>query len=149
MKSRIVLLMAAMTVLAMLVIPVSRLAHGYTAGNNKPGQEVDKLIHPRTLRAPRPVLASGNQRLGGQEASTAGCNGSGELIPRTPRDIGIPGHHCEVSESGGRPHRTGWCLNEKTCQVSYANYSCPVGYAAKQDYVAACKTWVDPQFGCY
>jgi probable HAF family extracellular repeat protein len=150
MKSRITALMAAMTVLAMLIIPVSRLAHGYTARNNKPAQELDKLIHPRTLMVPLPALASGNQRPAGQAAPTTGCSGSGELSPGTPREIGIPFHYCEVSKSGSRYVLTGWCLDEKTCQVTYANYTCPSGYpAAFHTFIGACKTWVDHQFGCY
>ena len=150
MKSGIATLMAAMTVLAMLVIPVSRLAHGYTARNDKPAQEVDNLIHPRTLMASLPALGSGNQRPGGEAASTAGCNGSGETTPGTPRDVGLPRHNCEVRESGGRYSLTGWCLNERTCTVTYADASCPTGYpASSHTFVAACKTLDDHQFGCY
>jgi hypothetical protein len=150
MKSRIAGLMVAMTLLAMLLMPVSRLTHGYTARNNKSAQEPGKLIHPGTLKAAPPPVASGNKRPAGQAASTAGCNGSGEPSPGTTRDIGIPFHYCEVSKSGGRYALTGWCLNEKTCQVSYANGSCPTGYpAASHTLVAACKTLDDHQFGCY
>jgi hypothetical protein len=150
MKSRIAALMAAMTFLAMLVIPVSRLTHGYTARNGKPAQEPDKIIHPRTLMASPPALASGNQRSAGQTASTTGCNESGQPTPRTARDLGIPGHYCEVHDSGGRYVLTGWCLDERTCAVTYAEGYCPTGYpAARHTLVAACKTWDDHQFGCY
>jgi hypothetical protein len=148
MKARIAALMAAMTFLAMLVIPVSRLTHGYTARNNKPAQEVDKLIHPGRLMVPLPALASGNQRPAGQAAPTAGCSGSGELSPGTTPDSGF--HHCQVKKSGGFYLLTGFCLNERTCILDYDGTSCPEGAPVpKPTYVAACKTWDNPRGGCF
>jgi hypothetical protein len=141
MKTRMATVIAAMTFLAMLVIPVSRLTHGYTARNNKSAQEPGKLIHPGTLKAPPPAVASGNKRPAGQAASTAGCNESGEPASGSPRDLGS-GHYCQVTKSGGRYLLTGYCLTERTCNLVYAGIGCPAGDPVPSaTYVAACKTW--------